>query len=86
MEELFFRGWTFFSKTIGRSRKKKYNQGIIVPTGRYGRSQGENRNVDQFLMQQDNFTFHGRNEEGQLSNRAEHLSARVKRGKTAQRG
>ena len=60
--------------------------GIIVPTARQGRSQGENGNVDRFLMPRDSFTFRGRNEEGQLSNRAEHLSARAKRGKTAQRG
>ena len=60
-------------------------RGIIVPTARQGRSQGENGNVDRFLMPRDSFTFRGRNEEGQLSNRAEHLSARAKRGKTAQR-
>ena len=55
---------------------KEYNckVRIIVPTARQGRSQGENGNVDQFLMLQDSFTFHGRNEEGQLSNRAEQLS------------
>ena len=58
---------------------------IIVPTARQGRSQGENGNVDRFLMPRDSFTFRGRNEEGQLSNRAEHLSARAKQGKTAQR-
>ena len=58
---------------------------IIVPTARQGRSQGENGNVDRFLMPRDSFTFRGRNEEGQLSNRAEHLSAQAKRGKTAQR-
>ena len=53
---------------------------------RQGRSQGENGNVDQFLMPRDSFTFRGCNEEGQLSNRAEHLSAQAKRGKTVQRG
>ena len=57
---------------------------IIVPTARQGQSQGENGNVDQFLMLRDSFTFWSRNEEGQLSNRAEHLSAQVKQGKTAQ--
>ena len=50
---------------------------IIVPTARQGRSQGENGNVDPFLMRRDSFTFRGRNEEGQLSNRAEHLSVIV---------
>ena len=60
-------------------------QGIIVPTARQGPSQGENGNVDKFLMPRDSFTFRGRNDEGQLSNRAEHLSAQAKRGKTAQR-
>ena len=58
---------------------------IIVPTARQGRSQGENGNVDRFLMPRDSFTFRGRNEEGQLSNRVEQLSARAKQGKTAQR-
>jgi len=52
---------------------------------RQGQSQGENGNVDQFLMPRDSFTFRGCNEEGQLSNRAEHLSAQAKQGKTAQR-
>ena len=47
---------------------------IIVPTARQERSQGENRNVDRFFMPRDSFTFHGRNKEGQLSNRAEQLS------------
>ena len=41
---------------------------IIVPTARHGLSQGENGNVDRFLMPRDSFTFRGRNEEGQLSN------------------
>ena len=58
---------------------------LIVSTARHGQPQGENGNVDRFLMPRDSFTFRGRNEEGQLSNRAEHLSARAKRGKTAQR-
>ena len=70
--------WTKFSTRLCKR--------IIVPTARQGQSQGENGNVDQFLMPRDSFTFRGRNEEGQLSNRAEHLSARAKRGKTAQRG
>ena len=61
-------------------------KGLIVPTARQGQSLGENGTVDRFLMPRDNFTFRGRNEEGQLSNRAEHLSARAKQGKTAQRG
>ena len=67
------------------SESKEEGIRIIVPTARQGRSQGENGNVDRFLMPRDSFTFRGRNEEGQLSNRAEHLSARAKRGKTAQR-
>ena len=56
-------------------QNKKKRSRIIVPTARQGRSQGENGNVDRFLMPRDSFTFRGRNEEGQLSNRAEHLSA-----------
>ena len=50
-------------------------KGLIVPTARQGQSLGENGTVDRFLMPRDNFTFRGRNEEGQLSNRVEHLSA-----------
>ena len=67
------------------NRPKSLSKRKIVPTARHGQSQGENGNVDQFLMPRDSFTFRGRNEEGRLSNRAEHLSARAKQGKTAQR-
>ena len=52
---------------------------------RQGLSKGEDGNVDQFMMLRDSFTFRSRNEEGQWSNRAEHLSAQANRGKTAQR-
>ena len=47
---------------------------IIVSMARHGQSQGENGNGNRFFMPQDSFTFHGRNEEGQLSNRVEQLS------------
>ena len=59
---------------------------IIVPMARQGRFQAENENVDQFLMPRDSFTFCSRNKKGQLSNRGEHLSAKAKQWKTAQRG
>ena len=60
--------------------------GIYVPTAQENDTQGQNGSEDRFHLPRDSFTFRGRNEGWQLSNRAQQLSARAKRGKTAKRG
>ena len=61
------------NKFCSNEEGKTMQERIIVPTARQGQSLGESGNVDRFLMPRDSL-----NDEGQLSNRAEHLSARAK--------